>query len=327
MQVFPVTHSTLSQHALLTQVLPLYLGKAADSCRLLVRGMNDTYLVQTPQEPYILRAYRHGWRTLPDIQDELELLRHLQRRGVRVAAPLDRTDGDLVTPVHAPEGTRYLALFTFAPGALRPLAPEAASSYGRAAAGLHREMKSFESDHHRYTLDLQHLLDDRVPRILPLLEHRPDDQAFVDRLWRFLRDHIQAIAPGLTWGQCHGDLNGGNSHIDDQGRLTFFDFDCEGPGWLAYDVAVFNWSVRGMPDQEYARRLWEAYLGAYLQENPLSHHDLAAIPFFVAARQLWLVGLHCQYADIWTYGNLSDAYFDRRIRLLRDVAGEQRWSV
>jgi Ser/Thr protein kinase RdoA (MazF antagonist) len=327
MHVFPVTHSTLSQNALLSKVVPLYLGKAAGNCRLLVRGMNDTYLVQTLQEQYLLRAYRHGWRTLSDIQHELELLQYLHRRGVRVAAPLARTDSDLVTPVHAPEGTRYLALFSFAPGLLRPLSPETASSYGRAAATLHREMASFESDHYRYSLDLQHLLDDRVPLILPLLEHRPDDQAFVERLGRFLGNQIQALAPRLTCGLCHGDLNGGNCHMDDQGRLTFFDFDCEGPGWLAYDVAVFNWSVRGMPDQAYARRLWEVYLASYLQENPLSDHDMAAIPFFVAARQLWLVGMHCRHADEWTYGNLSEAYFDRRIELLREVAREQRWVV
>jgi Ser/Thr protein kinase RdoA (MazF antagonist) len=82
MQLFPVTHSTLSQNALLTEVVPLYLGQAANNCRLLVRGMNDTYLVQSRQGQYILRVYRYGWRTPSDIQHELELLLYLHHRGV-----------------------------------------------------------------------------------------------------------------------------------------------------------------------------------------------------------------------------------------------------
>jgi Ser/Thr protein kinase RdoA (MazF antagonist) len=188
-------------------------------------------------------------------------------------------------------------------------------------------MESFESSHQRYPIDLRHLLDDRVPWILPLLEHRPDDRTFVSRMMRFLHQHIGSMASALKRGLCHGDLNGGNCHIDNEGRITFFDFDCEGPGWPAYDIAVFNWTTRDMPDQNAAIRLWQEYLDAYRYEGPLSDYDLAAIPFFVAARQLWLMGLHCQHADEWTYGNLNDAYFDRRLRLLQQLVREQNWPV
>jgi Ser/Thr protein kinase RdoA (MazF antagonist) len=82
-----------------------------------------------------------------------------------------------------------------------------------------------------------------------------------------------------------------------------------------------------MQDREATLRLWQAYFEAYQHEKPLSDSDLAAIPFFVAARQLWLVGLHCQHADEWTYGNLSDAYFDRRLRILKELVREQNWPV
>lgn len=326
MNVFPVTHSILSQRALASEVLPCYVGEYAD-CRLLVRGMNDSYLVKIGGTAYILRAYRHGHRTLSHIHHELDLLQYLHLKGIGVAVPIVRKDGEFITEVMAPEGLRYIALFSYAPGAFRQLTPETAAAYGQAAAKLHQAMECFESAYHRYRIDEQHLLDERVPWIVPLLEHRPTDQLFVNRMWQFLRKELAVMAPSLKRGICHGDLNGGNCHFDHTGKVTFFDFDCEGPGWPAYDVAVFNWTVRDMPNRDAANQLWHAYLESYTKEMPLSDADFASIPYFVAARQLWLMGLHCQHADEWTYGNLNDAYFDRRLKILYELVRERNWSV
>ena len=38
-------------------------------------------------------------------------------------------------------------------------------------------------------------------------------------------------------------------------------------------------------------RLWQAFLGGYMTERPLSDADLAAIPYFVMLRELWHLGL------------------------------------
>ncbi|WP_245375784.1 phosphotransferase enzyme family protein [Paenibacillus eucommiae] len=325
--MFPVTHSILSQHALASEILPLYFRESTPSCRLLVRGMNDTYLIRSGGSEYILRAYRHNHRSLSDILHELDLLQYLHGQGVGVSTPLARYDSQFLSEVLAPEGNRYLAVFTYAPGTFRPLTSEIARSYGQAAARLHRAMKFFESNYHRHHINLKYLLEDRVPWILPLLNHRPKDQLFVSQIGHFLQQQIDKMSPSLNWGLCHGDLNGGNCHIDNDGRVTFFDFDCEGPGWPAYDVAVFNWSVRDMPDRSVALKLWQEYLDAYQSEMPLSAADTTAIPYFVAARQIWLVGLHCEHADEWTYGNLNDAYFDRRLRILQELVKEQKWDI
>ncbi|RKN64895.1 phosphotransferase enzyme family protein [Paenibacillus ginsengarvi] len=324
--MFPVTHSVLSQRALAADVVPSYVSAPAE-CRLLVKGMNDTYLVLAERKRFILRVYRHGHRTLADIRHEIDLLQHVYEGGGKVAVPIVRRDGDYLTELSAPEGTRYAAMFTYAPGASRPLTQEMAALYGKAAAELHRAMEMFRSEHERYRIDTRYLLDDGTPSIIPLLTHRDEDRAFVQRLWRFLRERLDTMSPSLKQGLCHGDLNGGNCHIDDEGQVTFFDFDCEGLGWQAYDLAVFNWSVRDRPDRELALKLWQTYLDAYGREMHIGEADYAAIPYFVAARQLWLVGLHCRHADEWTYGYLTDAYFDRRLKLLRDLVREQGWPV
>ena len=113
---FPVTHSTLAINALMTDVLPDYDIGVPLECRLLHLGLNDTYLVKTRDGQYILRVYREGWRSVSEILYELDVLLFLQRENHAVSVPLSRKDGSLIHPVTAPEGIRYVVLFTYAPG-------------------------------------------------------------------------------------------------------------------------------------------------------------------------------------------------------------------
>lgn len=51
-----VIHSIISGDALIETVLNYY----STSCQIYKRGLNDTYLVTTEQEKYILRVYYCG---------------------------------------------------------------------------------------------------------------------------------------------------------------------------------------------------------------------------------------------------------------------------
>src|SRR6185295_10539869 len=123
--------------------------------------LNDTFLVNTHGPKYILRAYRAGWRSLSEILYELEALLYLQREGVSVSAPIARKDGTFVGSVLAPEGVRYLALFTYAPGKELTYDEEGADSYryGSATAKIHAATDTFQTSHKRFALNLEHLLD------------------------------------------------------------------------------------------------------------------------------------------------------------------------
>ncbi|MBW4662937.1 MAG: hypothetical protein KME01_01835 [Chroococcus sp. CMT-3BRIN-NPC107] len=57
-----VIHSIPSSEALEQNVLCHYQFGNFQNCRLLKRGLNDTYLVETEEQRYILRVYRHSWR-------------------------------------------------------------------------------------------------------------------------------------------------------------------------------------------------------------------------------------------------------------------------
>src|SRR5258706_11942165 len=90
---FPVTHSLLSSEALGRHLQGLYDIGEVHACILLQHNLNDTYLVKTTVGRYVLRVSQAprpsgaSSRTLDNLLFEVEVLRHLARRGVPVAAP------------------------------------------------------------------------------------------------------------------------------------------------------------------------------------------------------------------------------------------------
>ena len=318
---FPVIHSILSVKALTSEVLADFdIGKVA-ACQFFTGGFNDTYQVKTTAGPtYYLRVYRQSWRSLPDILYELDLLNHLRSKGFPAARPVPRRDGSFHYEISAPEGTRYAALFSEAPGKLISYdqEPEKVSyNYGQAVARLHNAVNDFSSPHPRFHVDLELLIDTPLRNIAPFLVHRPDDWAYLQHFAIDLRQRIVDLPISeLEQGFCHGDLQGYHAHVDADGTLTFFDFDCGGYGYRAYDLAVFRWCSR-LQKQEDIR--WEPYLRGYRELRPLNDLDIQAIPLFVGARYIWHMGVHTQNAPDWGCEWLNDEYFDEKLSFLRTV--------
>jgi Ser/Thr protein kinase RdoA (MazF antagonist) len=303
-------------------VLPGY-ELASVTCRLYMVNVSDTYINQNEGETFFLRVYRKVHRTRSEVCFELAMLNHLHHKGVAVARPVPRRDGGLVNEVEAQEGRRYAVLFTAARGKEPSYDgdPEGmAERYGQAVARMHNALDDFGSEHARFRIDLEHLIDGPVGRIEPLLAHRPEDWAYVQGFAARLRQRIVA-APGeaLEQGACHGDLQSLHAHIDEAGTMTFYDFDFCGFGYRAYELAVFPWAAR-FDDQQAV--WWPPYLKGYRAERPLSDLDVACVPLFVCARHLWHMGLHAEEAQGWGYGGMGDAYFDRRLKWLRELEQE-----
>ena len=319
--IFPVVHSILSANALSRSVLPDYeIGKIA-TCQFFTGGFNDTYRIKTDQEAtYYLRVYRKSWRTLPDILYELDLLNHLHRKGFPAARPVPRRDGSFHVELSAPEGKRYAALFSEAPG--QPISYDHESEkvsfqYGQAVARLHNAVQDFTSPHQRFHVDLDLLIDTPLRNIAPFLAHRPVDWAYLQRLSADLRQRIVDLPiEALEQGFCHGDLQGYHANVGADGTLTLFDFDCGGYGYRAYDLAVFRWCSR-LQKQEDIR--WEPFLRGYRETRPLNEFEIQAIPLFVGARYIWHMGVHTQNAADWGYEWLNDEYFDEKLGFLRAV--------
>jgi Ser/Thr protein kinase RdoA (MazF antagonist) len=320
--MFPVADSTLCARALAERVLPLYaLGEMA-RCRLHHRGLNDTYKVEDARgDAYFLRVYRAGWRTREEIETELAVLLHLARQEARISTPVSRKDGQTLTPLDCVEGTRWAVLLTAAPGTEvdRPggYTDELAGLYGAAVATVHDAADSFKGSRLRPALDLAELLDRPLRVLAPAIAHRPEDIARLGALADRLRETVHGMAD-LEIGFCHGDLHGGNA-AEEKGSFTFYDFDCCGWGYRAYDLAVFPWAFAVRHETaERVGAMGRAFLKGYARRRALGGAELEAMAAFVAIRQIWLMGLHVGLAARFGWGWLTDRYFDGQLQVLRN---------
>jgi Ser/Thr protein kinase RdoA (MazF antagonist) len=310
-----VVHSVLSPATLQEAVARAHPIARPTGCELVKLGMNDTYVLRTPRQRYVLRVYRAGWRRPDEIDYELALLAHLAARGVPVAAAVPTADGRLSLPVLAPEGPRRAALFAFVPGAPLRWRDEAGSRLaGRLLGDVHAAADDFQDPPGcSRLLDVDHLIDRPLAALRPFLEHRPRDRAYLDGLAVRLKDRVRAAAEGgLDWGPCHGDFGAKNLHLH-QGVLRVFDFDFCGAGWRAYDLLPARWQAA----ERRSTGMWEAFLRGYRAARPLGHSDVAAVPMFAVLRHLWGMGLRSSEVPYRGISRLGSEYLDYRLAAFR----------
>ena len=326
---FPAVYSLLSPAALASRVLGAYPLAEPVACRLLYVGVNDTYLVDAGDDRYVLRVYRAGWRTRAEIEYELDLIAHLDREGIAVATPVARRDGALAQELRAPEGVRHAVLFTYVAGVEPGPGEEESALFGATLARIHAAATRFSSRHERAPVAFPGMLDRPLAAVEPVLATRPDLRADLLAPSDRLRAALRAWPDGaLSWGVLHGDYQPKNARLvappDGEGgpRLTVFDFDHCGPGWCAYDLAVYRHAALRREGGEAA---WRAFLRGYTGERALNEVDLAAIPILDAVIRVQTLGFYAAHRDntLWGSDAMNDGSFERGIAGLRAwLAGE-----
>lgn len=315
MQHLPVTYSVTCTQTILETVVPQFQINNTLYCEFWCQGLNDSYKVITTSDTFLLRIYRHNWRSLEEIKFELDALLHLQKKGADVAYPIASHNGEYIVSINAPEGLRYAILTRYIKGKeLKFSSTENAALYGKNMAQLHLLSEQFSSEHARFKLDVKHLITEPLQRIKPFLKESNDDWEFISNCAKTLSLQLQqALNRSQDIGFCHGDLHGGNAHYDGD-KLAFFDFDCCGFGLRVYDLAVFKWALKQGKKEH---QIWQSFLQSYLQYRPLNNNDLAMIDTLVSIRHLWLIGLHIDIAV--AKGWLNEHYFDQKMAFLREL--------
>lgn len=315
--IFPVVHSVLSPIALQITLEQNYQLGNIISINFFQAGLNDTYLVTTKNDKYILRAYRKDWRSESDILCEIDLLNFLSHKKLKIASPIRKTNNEFITSVKAPEGLRYLLLFDYiagTPPTYTKSAEHEAQMYGKAFGQLHAALKSFTSPHVRFELDFKYLLLSPLQFIKPFLNHRQSDWKYLSQLADDLLYELNQLPiTKLSRGFCHGDLNTQNVHFE-KNNIGLFDFDCCGYGYHAADIAAFKWGARLNNNEDI---IWPIFLTSYLSENKLSEADIKAIPLFSKIRHIWHIGLHTKLSNDRGAHWINDAYFNKQLSLLK----------
>src|SRR2546425_11522491 len=164
--------SPLSPQVLLSEVISHYDIPSSAECTLVVSGYHDTFLISAGEDRFVLKLYRLGTKTRPDVLAEIDALLHLGRKGVRVALPVMRRDGTYTWSLPVPGGERHALLFTYAKGkSVSALDYASCRLLGRALADIHCPGDDFDGGPSRF--DLEQMLHQPVRMHEPLLQQRP----------------------------------------------------------------------------------------------------------------------------------------------------------
>lgn len=325
-EAFPVIYSTLTTNALLSRVLPRYTIGAVTRCQFWNRGLSDVYLVETQTNPYILRVSHAHWRSKSDIDFELELLDFLRQRYIPVAYPLKTQEGELSVEINAPEGKRYAALFTYAPGrvALGDLTPTQGKILGETVAKLHLAAAEFRSHAQRQSLTLEYLLDHSFQIIAPFLQHKPQDLAYLVDAIAHIKHQLQDFPQEPPfWGICWGDPHSGNAHFTPDNQVTLFDFDQCGYGWRIFEIAKF---FQVALCTGVGRTIREAFVKGYQSVQEIATYEKNSLQAFTQVAHIWVWGISLNHAAIHHYSKLDDHYFSRRLGQLKMLKSPE-WQL
>jgi Ser/Thr protein kinase RdoA (MazF antagonist) len=302
---FPASYSTLSATALAELIRERYSGDVT-GCTLLVRGVGDTYLIEDGDR-HILRVYRSSHRSLTHIQAELELLLDLRRAGVSVSYPLVDREGGLIQVLEGVEGPRYAVLFTYAPGLVVsvPDGPQL-RALGVEMARFHNVSARYTDGSRRWTYDADTTLYEPLRRLAPYFEGYPEGYDWLKKAAAAVTERLQKTdTQHFSRGYCHFDFLPKNFHFSGD-KVTLFDFDFLGYGWLVNDVMSFWQHLQvevyvGRMAQEAADEAYQRFIAAYRTERALSEEELGTVPYLMLGFWVFYMGFHTQHDQFLSY--------------------------
>lgn len=300
------------------------LGEVIES-EFLRRSFNQVYrLGFADGRRVVARLSAERPRGDPNVLFEAAALEHLARAGCRVSRCLPAANGEVAVQVPLPEGSRALMLFEHLDGEFTSESAEDIRAFAQGLAALNIAGEIYEGPDSAYRLDLDYLLLRPLQGLLRAPTMTAELRPQFEQLGERLHAGISALGT-LNQVLCHGDAHGGNNFIvaDAQGprEAVFFDFDEAGPGYLAYELAVYPWALfPRAPDEvlsDKAKARWQHFISAYREARPVADNDLAAIARFMAVRQFWLLGEYAGRIPVWGSQAIPTSYLRKQVDMLR----------
>jgi Ser/Thr protein kinase RdoA (MazF antagonist) len=312
--VFPAVYSTLCPVALASLITEQY-GIPHVQCKLLVRGVGDTYLVQSSQHRYILRIYRSSHRSLPQVKEEVQLLLALQQAQVPASYPISAISGETIHTLQAVEGERYAVLFSYAPGqVVRNLDKNQLHLLGREMARFHNVSSIISPATVRWQYDLQTTLFIPLDKLQPVLAHDPDTYTWLqESVEQAAKKLSQPNTASFSKGYCHFDFLPKNFHFEGD-SLTFFDFDFMGYGWLVNDIMTF-WQhltldvFTGRMTRQTADEAYAIFLEGYSAHRAISEQELTLVPYLSLGFWLFYMAFHTTHDQFYAFSQPAHVKF------------------
>jgi Ser/Thr protein kinase RdoA (MazF antagonist) len=262
-----------------------------------------------------MRISPPDYRSLDQIQAEVDFVRFLHADGVPVAAPVVSNRGKWVETLRtrrADDGDeggdgerhtkQFVAVFESITGTIASWSKDEEANCrmiferGKALGRMHRSAQNYRptGDFSRFHWFEDHLFahpEEYFSR-RDVIQRR-EYESIVQ--WMLSRD-----ATHQTYGVCHADFGSGNMFRQPDGSMTAFDFDDCVQHWFIYDLAVTIRNGAKMPFES-RRRFMGAMLDGYAQEKDLCGDGAAEVERF------------CQLGALYRYVTILREYDRRRM--------------
>ncbi|MCB4798683.1 phosphotransferase [Neotamlana laminarinivorans] len=304
MNIFPVTASILSSKELGEFVKKKYALSKNYSCTLFRTGMNHTYFLNNNKKKYVLRVYSHNWRSKSEIEEEVNLLKLLYENNLSVSYPINDINGELIQKISAPEGIRYMVVFSFAEGEkVRFINNKTCYNIGFLMAKIHNI--TLNKSINRVSYNKLSLIEKSYQELKQYFSEDLPEMCFIKSFSdNFKNSEFNEIDKGII----HMDIWYDNMCITTDNNITFFDFDFCGNGWFILDIAYFCKQLFFIEtDKEQYELKAKSFLNGYQNVKKLSDKELNLIPKAGAAIFIFYLGIQAKRYD-WSNIFLSKNY-------------------
>jgi Ser/Thr protein kinase RdoA (MazF antagonist) len=319
---FPVINSTLSATKLGELLQHKYNLSKNIECKLFRAAMNHVYIVTDCSEKYVFRVYTFDWRTKNEVAEELRLLIHLNENKASVSFPLADNLKEYIQELNAPEGKRFGVLFSFAEGTKSArFTAETSFCIGHALAKVHKASENFTLN--RITYDNKVLLIDSVKRTRAFFKKETDETVFLEKMAGFLQNKFNNVEKEqIRFGAVHLDVWFDNMHFNEEDKVTLFDFDFCGNGWLCLDISYFLFQLfsTNLNENDYKIKA-ESFLAGYETVTEINKEEKRLLPLACLAIMTYYISMQCDRYDYWTNIFLNEDH------LKRVVGNLKRWIL
>lgn len=308
MTTFPVIASTLSEIDLGKFIIEKYNLNSSFECKLYRTGVNHTYFISDSDKKYVVRVYCYNWRSKTEIIEELQLLKILKNNNLSISYPISDKNDELIHEINAPEGVRYVVLFSYAKGErTRFMTNENCFKVGSIMANIHNLTENKKINRINYTSEI--LLEKSYNYLKPFFSEDLNEMKFLKQTGiEIAKTFVENTLTESQKGIVHLDIWYDNFSITKENEITLFDFDNCGNGNLILDIGYFCKQLFFIEQdkKEYESKA-KSFIDGYKKFRELSDTEISLIPEAGASIFIFYLGVQAQRFD-WSNIFLTENY-------------------
>ena len=308
MQYAPSISSIISTDFLAELIKERYNFQETTTCQVIRIGVNHTYLIKENDEKYILRIYVHDWRSEEEIRGEIQLLNLLKENRISISYPISDKEGHFIQKLNAVEGERFAVLFSYAEGEIvKNASKKICYNLGAEMAKMHQFTIDKQLSRKNYNADT--LVNWAFEKAQKHFSKPLEELDYIKRAYHTIANQFkEANFDQLRKGIIHLDIWSDNIRIKNDGKITIFDFDNCGNGWLFLDLAYTVMLIfREEPNKELFEEKANSFYEGYESITAISEEEKKLIPYGGLAIWLHYTGVHIQ-----RFNDFSSLFFNEK---------------